>query len=142
VKLFLKSDQELIPYLCRFCRLRDFAIKTFDEIKPLEQLKHFRQHLNYYPFKCIIDENCGQKFNFFPLFVEHIKCDHNMSEDMIKNSTNSLYSYEKIIEIEKILELKGIKCELIGFDFENDGNKTIGIYKVMHLLIRISLMFY
>jgi len=65
-----------------------------------------------------------------------------MSEDMIKNSTNSLYSYEKIIEIERILELKGIKCELIGFDFENDGNKTIGIYKVMHSLIRISLMFY
>jgi hypothetical protein len=64
-----------------------------------------------------------------------------MSEDMIKNSTNSLYSYEKIIEIEAILELKGIKCELIDFDFENDGNKTIGIYKVIHSLIRISLMF-
>jgi len=88
-------------------------------MKPLEVLKHFRQHFNYKPFKCITDENCGQKFYTLPLFVDHLKFDHNMTTNMIKNSKNSLYTYEKILEVEEILELKAIKSELMTFDFGN-----------------------
>ena len=106
--------EDLSKYQCKHCKEMEFVINICNDLKPLDQLKHVRQHLNYSPFKCIYDSDCNQKFFTHPLFVSHLKSDHQMTEQSICKSKRQLFSYEKVIEIEEILEKKGIINEMIN----------------------------